>query len=47
MEERFWPQGEQREERDYQRRSQFIVTFSFVYGKFIPMGTVFHLKGLD
>lgn len=47
MEERFWPQGEQREERDYQRRSQFIVTFSFVYGKFIPMRTVFHLKGLD
>lgn len=47
MEEKFWPQEEQKEERDYQRRSQFIVTFSFVYGKFIPMRTVFHLKELD
>ncbi len=47
MEEKFWPQEEQREERDCQRRSQFIVTFSFVYGKVIPVRTVFHLKESD
>lgn len=46
MEEKFWPQGEQREEKDCQRRSQFIVTFFVRLGKFIPMKTVFHLKGL-
>lgn len=47
MEEKFWPQEERKEEKDCQRRSQFIVTFSFVYRKFIPMRTLFHLKGLD